>query len=110
MGESKPELALTLQGHLEDVTCCSFILRDEILATGSLDRAIMLWNPITGQHVGALIGHTDAVTHLSHSSDGQLLISTSMDYELRIWRPFLGESIMVLNQGCACHVASLSPD
>lgn len=108
MGE--PELALKLQGHLSDVTCCAFGQTGASLASGSLDHSIMLWNPVAGAHVGILVGHTAAVTDISYSADGRLLLSTSRDHHLRIWHPRSGQTVLVLKQGCGLHSARFSPD
>ena len=105
-----PELALKLQGHLSDVTCCAYGQSGASLATASLDHSIMLWNPVAGTHVGILVGHTNAVTDISYCSNGRFLVSASRDHHLRIWHPRSGSTVLVLKHSCVLHSVRFSPD
>ena len=57
-----------------------------MLATGSKDNTIRLWNLNTGENVAVLTGHQDNITVLHITSDGETLISGSGDGTLKIWR------------------------
>ncbi len=56
-----------------------------ILASGSEDRTIKLWDSYTGQHLGTLKGHQDAVFAVIFSPDGQTLVSGSLDGTIKLW-------------------------
>jgi len=56
-----------------------------MLASGSDDDTIRLWDPHTGQRIGEpLTGHTDGVTSVMFSPDGGMLASGSADFTIRL--------------------------
>jgi WD40 repeat protein len=63
----------------------------QLLASGSYDNTVRLWDPITGELHGALAGHSDWVRAVVFSPDGQLLASGSDDNTVRLWDPVTGE-------------------
>ncbi|CAE6425532.1 unnamed protein product [Rhizoctonia solani] len=70
-----------------------------VLATGSHDGTICLWNLMTGLLKGdTLSGHSKSVTSLQFSPDGARLVSGSVDGLVRMWgieanRPIEGFSL-----------------
>ncbi|KAI7865903.1 WD40-repeat-containing domain protein [Spinellus fusiger] len=56
-----------------------------LLATGSPEKVIRLWDPRTGQRVGKLTGHTDNIRALIMSQQGDLVLSGSSDATLKLW-------------------------
>jgi F-box/WD-40 domain protein MET30 len=65
----------TLKGHTNGVTCLQ--LNDDILATGSYDATIKIWNIETGEEIRTLRGHTSGIRCLQF--DDSKLISGSLD-------------------------------
>lgn len=69
------------KGHSNGVMCLQF--DDNILATGSYDSTIKIWDIETGEEIRTLRGHTSGVRCLQF--DGTKLISGSLDHTVRIW-------------------------
>uniref|UniRef100_A0A0D2XEN4 F-box domain-containing protein n=1 Tax=Fusarium oxysporum (strain Fo5176) TaxID=660025 RepID=A0A0D2XEN4_FUSOF len=85
----------TFKGHENGVTCLQF--DDNILATGSYDTTIKIWNIETGEVMRTLRGHTSAVRTLQF--DDSKLISGSFDKTIKIWNWQTGECLNTLQ----CH-------
>lgn len=85
----------TFKGHENGVTCLQF--DDNILATGSYDTTIKIWNIETGEVLRTLRGHTSAVRTLQF--DDSKLISGSFDKTIKIWNWQTGECVSTLQ----CH-------
>lgn len=80
------------QGHSDGIMCLQF--DDNMLATGSYDRTIKIWDIESGQEIRTLVGHDLGVRALMF--DDQKLISGSLDKSLKIWNWRTGECISTL--------------
>lgn len=85
----------TFKGHTNGVTCLQF--DDNILATGSYDATIRIWNIETGEVLTTLRGHTSGIRTLQF--DDSKLISGSFDKTIKIWNWQTGECLSTLQ----CH-------
>lgn len=56
-----------------------------LLASGSTEKVIRLWDPRSKQKLSKLRGHTDNVRCLLFSKDGSQLLSGSSDGTIRLW-------------------------
>ncbi|KAK7756133.1 hypothetical protein SLS62_001725 [Diatrype stigma] len=79
--------------HTNGVTCLQF--EENILATGSYDSTIKLWNIETGEVIRTLQGHTSGIRALQF--DDRLLVSGSLDKTVKIWNWRTGECINTLH-------------
>ena len=79
--------------HTNGVTCLQF--EENILATGSYDSTIKLWNIETGEVIRTLRGHTSGIRALQF--DDRLLVSGSLDNTVKIWNWRSGECINTLH-------------
>ncbi|XP_076437330.1 WD repeat, SAM and U-box domain-containing protein 1-like [Babylonia areolata] len=86
-----PEVRLkchnALPGHTDIVMSCAFSPSGSLLASGSLDKSVRLWDPVKGVALFSIDAcHTRFVTCCAFSSDGRLLASGSMDHSVKIWK------------------------
>ncbi len=115
------ECLRSLKGHLQPVVCVAFApaLANEdaseaalpLLATGSQDCTIRLWNITSGQCVKTLKGHPNGVWSVAFHPSGTLLVSGSNDSTVKLWNPQTGQSLRTL-KGYSTGIKSLafSPD
>jgi WD40 repeat protein len=75
----------TLRGHSSRVWTIAFSPDGQMLASGSEDQTIRLWNARDGTCLTVLQGHTGGVTSLSFSPNGQMLALASEDASIRLW-------------------------
>jgi WD40 repeat protein len=68
-----------------------------LLAVGSDNGTVRLWEMETGQEILSRQDHTGAVNHVDLSPDGQLLASASYDDgTVRLWEVETGREILTL--------------
>jgi len=73
----------TLIGHVDAVYSVAFDSND-ILASGSYDSTIKLWNKNTGDLLRTLNGHGSGVSSIAFDSD-DILASGSGDSYIKLW-------------------------
>jgi glucose repression regulatory protein TUP1 len=67
------------------VTSIALSPSGRLLAAGSLDTLVRLWDTQTGKLVDKLRGHKDSVYSVAFAPDGSWLVSGSLDKTLKIW-------------------------
>ena len=65
----------------------------KILASGSDDHTVRLWDVATGRPIRTLTGHTSYVYSVAFSPDGKILASGSDDDTVRLWDVATGRPI-----------------
>lgn len=75
----------TLTGHKDKVLSVAYSPDGSLIATGSSDKTIRLWDGATGQHKKVLMGHTGDVSSVAFSPDGATLASGSSDDTIQLW-------------------------
>jgi WD repeat-containing protein 48 len=56
-----------------------------LLASGSPERVVRLWDARSGRRTAKLVGHTDNIRSLILSDDGRWLLSASSDASIKLW-------------------------
>ena len=100
-----------LEGHTFGVLSVSFSPDGTLLASGSWDNTIKLWEVDTGDELRTLTGHTGGVNSVVFSPDGTLLASGSRDNTIKLWEVDTGDELRTLTRhtGWVSSV-SFSPD
>ncbi|NEP81342.1 MAG: protein kinase [Okeania sp. SIO3B3] len=75
----------TLTGHFDSVQTVAFSPNGEILASGSRDKTIEIWDMNKGRRWYTLTGHGDSVQTVAFSENGEMLASGSRDKTIEIW-------------------------
>ncbi len=104
----------TLEGHQRWVNSVSFPSAGTLLASGSFDNEIRLWDVARRRHIATLEGHTSRVWSVSLSPDGALLASGSSDGTIKLWDVASRQEIATLTGSNSVFAAVLavafSPD
>ncbi|KAI6354351.1 hypothetical protein MCOR25_008646 [Pyricularia grisea] len=85
-----------LLGHHNYVYCLAFSPKGNILASGSYDEAVFLWDVRAGRLMRSLPAHSDPVSGIDFCRDGTLVVSCSTDGLIRIWDTATGQCLRTL--------------
>ncbi|RKK63627.1 Vegetative incompatibility protein HET-E-1 [Fusarium oxysporum] len=80
----------TLEGHTNWVTSVVFSQDGKLIASGSYDHTVKIWNMATGKEERTFEGHMALVTSVVFSNDGKLIASGSHDKTIKIWNVATG--------------------
>ena len=83
VGAQHPQL--TIQGHPVHVHTLAFSPDGKMLAGGSNDSTVYLWDAHTGTKFSTFMAHTDRISALAFSPDGKTLASGDVGGELCFW-------------------------
>ena len=83
-------------GHTAHVFCCDISPAGNILASGSCDETVRLWDVNKGTCMNVLPAHSDPVTNVQFSHDGTVVVSASYDGLVRIWSIASGACLKTL--------------
>ena len=75
-----------LTGHTDSVHAVAFSPDMQLLASGSFDDTIRIWEVNTGRLAQTLNAHSADVNGLAFSVDGKLLASVSDDMSIILWK------------------------
>ena len=88
----QPNPVAVLRGHSDDIIVCDWA-RDNRLATGSMDRTVVVWDPTRTSERVLTLEHPDVVNCLRWNNGGgtpadraPTLLTSCMDHVLRHWQ------------------------
>ncbi|OAF66294.1 WD repeat-containing protein 38, partial [Intoshia linei] len=85
-----------LKGHKGRVNCVAFS-KHGILASGSNDRCIILWNPTKNAILYILKGHGSWIRCLTFKYTGLVLSSIADDDSIKFWDVAIGKNIQTID-------------
>ncbi|OJJ29741.1 hypothetical protein ASPWEDRAFT_32979 [Aspergillus wentii DTO 134E9] len=75
----------TLEGHSSAVTTVTFSPDNKLVASGSWDCTVKLWDTVSGTLWQTLQEHSHDVSSVAFSPDGKILASGSRDHTVKLW-------------------------
>ena len=92
----EPKIRARLTGHTQGVLSVAFSPDSRMVASGSWDKTIKLWEVATGKERATLAGHTNEVASVAFSPNGKLLASGSFDKTIKLWDVATGKEYVNL--------------
>ena len=111
-GSRKPATPSLLKGHTDAVRCLAFAPDGALLASGSSDGTVRLWEVASGREATQLRGHVGWVVALAFTPDGLALASGGNDQTVRLWDVAAGRETTAYLRRSPASIVSLaySPD
>ena len=107
--EASPYLIATLEGHTEEVASVAFSPDGTLLASGSLDDTVKLWDVSTERQIATLPGRPPLL--VAFSPDGKTLAVGTWDHTVELWDVATQERIATLgHEVVVSYTVSFSPD
>ena len=103
-------LSLAWQAHTAAVQALAFSPDEQVLATGSWDGSIKLWNVESGVLLW-IKQHTSSIQRLAFTPDGLILASGGDDATIRLWKVSTGTVLQMLtDQSSPVYALAWSPN
>jgi len=108
----QPKQLANFRAHGALVRTLAFDPRRPILASGSYDTSIILWNISDPQKVepfgASLRGHASFVKSIAFHPDGNILVSAGDDKTILLWNVSTPSSLAIMGPPLREHVASIN--
>jgi WD40 repeat protein len=108
VGSSGPGFPSKLTGHYGSVSSLCFSPDGSMLASGSYDSMVILWNINDGSVIHNL-NHVFRVAAVAFSPDGSIIVSAGVDKTIKFWDVKTGELLKTFT-GSASRIHSVSFD
>jgi WD40 repeat protein len=100
----------TLRGHTNAVSSIDVSGDGRLIASGSIDQTVRVWDAQTGKAIQTLRGHKGEVYAVCFSPDNQLLASSGYDQRVIIWSVKSGKQLRALELKSWSVAIDFSPD
>jgi WD40 repeat protein len=75
------------------------LVSNEILASGSADYSIKLWNITSGRLIRTIMGSSQIYFSVDILNDASTILSGSYDYNIRLWNMSSGSLLKAITTG-----------
>ncbi|KAI8922015.1 WD40-repeat-containing domain protein [Powellomyces hirtus] len=106
-GQHCPELVDGTLSNGDITLCCRFNYRGNLLATGTLDGACVVWDMDTKSIARSMTGHVQPVNSVSWSKSGRYLLTASTDWNCILWDLKDGSRARTIRFGCPIESAQM---
>ena len=103
-----PAILYNLTGHTKSVTSLAFAPDSLCLASGSLDKAVRLWDTTTGKFQ-QMFGHSGPIQDVSFSADGQI-IAAAAETGIKLWDVRSRHAVCSISDPRTVSSVNMSPD
>src|SRR5690554_135061 len=76
--------AIVQMGHSKTITASDISHNGKYIATGSIDRSVIIWEKKSGKQIRILHHHVKSITALQFSQDDKLILSASNDNTVKL--------------------------
>jgi WD40 repeat protein len=97
--------------HSMRVTAVAWSPDGKLVASGSMDRTVQVWDAVTGAQTVNYTGHRDGVSAVAWSPDGQYIASAALDGATRVWEARTARTLLTYQgQHGTVNAVAWSPD
>lgn len=100
----------TLEGHTDCINSAVFSNNGTLIASGSNDETVKIWNVAIGKEERTLEGYTSLIKSVVFSNDGTLIASGSGDETVKIWDVATGINVKSFDASRISNVVSFTDD